>query len=534
LVPVVVIGLAACADSGSEETSSIEQALGGSAKVSLKNSSAKLRLTSTTDWTLTKQGAVKPSNSTVTWTVTATKGTTTSGQLVINGTMTVKNSGSGGATIGNVVVNLQTRSGNHWVSRSVDIADATQDDAATFARVVPSASSENRSSFTENAASGELVFMDAKTNSVFSLVPQVTIPRHSTRTLLFTATFDNNVLGLTKGTKTRAEIIVSFGNASHGAPNGKNIDINGNGIVDPDEARVRSVPTRLGLEVPKQTPNNTTPTLTDTLADLETTGTVTFSNPVFNLGPMGGTVTVTYDGGTQGGTITNCAHLRSETQLVHCGGHNFPSAHGIDLTACDTQAIGPHTCTPGTVGCGWEEGDLVTHTQVAWGTAGGSAATLLSSQFFTVYPAGVVEIGVPGAAGFSAVFTAPSSIVSYLPASGTLGPFTADLIDPSSTASGAFGGEVLALTLNVDYAAYTGGTSGIALGGLTLCGLSPMSLNGTSVAGFLGLANELLGGGSNGYTINDVTVIAAELNNAFTSGAPSTWAQTHLVNGACP
>ena len=54
------------------------------------------------------------------------------------------------------------------------------------------ASSENKSLFTENAASGQLLFTDAATNTTFSLVPQVTIPGGATRTLLFSASFDNN------------------------------------------------------------------------------------------------------------------------------------------------------------------------------------------------------------------------------------------------------------------------------------------------------------------------------------------------------
>lgn len=515
--------------------STIEQAhSGGGASISFKRTSARMTLTSDTEWTLAKQGTVDEANQTVTWTVTATEGTTTTGLLAVYGTLTVKNHGWGGATIGNIVVNLQTRVNHKWVSRSVDIADATQDDAATFARIVPTASSEHRSTFTENAASGQLVFMDAETNSVFSLVPQVTIPGHSSRTLKFTATFDNNVLGLAKGTKTRAEIIVSFGNAVHGWQSAPNIDINGNGIVDPDEKRVRSVSTRENLRVPKPTPNNTDPTLTDTLADITTTGTVTFGNAVFDLGPTGGTVIVSYDPGESGGTITNCAHLESETQTLSCGGHSFPIGLGVDLTACDTQTIGAPACTPGTEGCGWEEDDVVTYIQVEWGTAATVPADLLSTQFFTVYPSGVLEIGIPGAAGFSAIFTAPSSIVTYLPASGTLGPFTADLIDPSATASGAFGGEVLALALNVDFSPYTGGTSGIAFGDLRVCGVTPASLDGTTVSSVLAIANTLLGGGSAGVTIAELAPIVIELNSAFNEGSPSTWAQDHLFNGPCP
>lgn len=75
-------------------------------------------------------------------------------------------------------------------------------------------------------------------------------------------------------------------------------------MIDADEARVRSVPTRLGLTVAAQTPSNATVTLSDTAGDITATGTVTFSNPVINLGATSGTVTVTADGGTDGGTIT--------------------------------------------------------------------------------------------------------------------------------------------------------------------------------------------------------------------------------------
>ena len=494
-----------------------------------------MTLTSDTAWTLSKTGSVNTTAKTVTWNVTATKGTTTTGQLVVNGTFRVSNTGTGGATIGNIVVNLQTKSGSTWVTRSSVVADATQDDAATTVKISPSASSEGKSTFTENAASGQLIFMDAKTNSIFSLVPQVTIPAGATRTLLFTASYDNNVLMLAPGTATRVEIIVSFGNAASNTASTPNVDINGNGIIDADEAYVRSVPARGGLVVPQSVPGNATVTLSDKIDDITTTGTVTFSNAQFNLGATSGTVSVSYNPGANGGTITNCAHLTSASSSVNSGGHNFPSVIGIDLTACDTQTIGAHTCTPGTQGCGWEEGDLVTFTSTAWGTPSSAAENLLLNNFFTVYAAqGFVEIGVQSTVLFSARFTGPTSIVTYLPATGTPAPLNADLVDPSSTASGSFGGEVLALTLNIDFAGLTGGSSGISFGNLTVCGVMPTSLNGTSVSGLLGIANVLLGGGTNGYTITEVLAIIAELNNAFTGGAPSTWAQTHLFNGPCP
>ena len=44
----------------------------------------------------------------------------------------------------------------------------------------------------------------------------------------------------------------------------------------------------------------------------------------------------------------------------------------------------------------------------------------------------------------------------------------------------------------------------------------------------------LLGGGTAAYTIGELAPIVIELNSAFNEGSPSTWAQDHLVNGACP
>jgi hypothetical protein len=531
----VLFCVTACATAGTGD-SSIELLLGGKAAVNLKSSSAHMTLTSDTAWSLEKHGTVDTTNQTVTWTITATQGSTTSGILIVNGAMTVKNTGSGGATIGNIVVNLQTRSGNTWVTKSSDIADATNDDAATTAKVVSLASSEGKSSFTENAASGHLIFMDAATNSAFALVPQVTIAPGATKTLLFTATYDNNVLSLAPGTSTRVEMLLSFGNAVTNAASKPNIDINGNGVIDPDEARVRTVASRLGLTVPPQTPSNQTVTLSDVLADITTTGTVTFSQPTIVLGTTTGTVTVHYDGGTSGGTITNCAHLTSTTQVTHCGGHNFPTIPGLNLTACDTVTIGPHVCSPGLPGCGWDSGDVVTYAQDAWGNPATTAGGLLIAGMDLVYAAGV-EVGIAGTAGFSMRFFDAIAVFAYLPAVGTPAALSADLIDPMSSSSGEFGGNVLALQLDVDFsdASLLGGTSGLAFGDLYVCELTTATaLDGMTVRQVLALANTLLGGGTGPVSIDDMNTIVFALTQAFVGGDPSTFAQQHLFAGSCP
>jgi hypothetical protein len=509
---------------------------GPRAGITLSDAQAVSVLTSDTAWSLAKTGSVNTSNHTVTWNITATKGQTTAGQLIVDGYMAVTNTGSAGATIGNIVVNLQTRSGNNWVTASSDVADATQDDAATSALIDSHASSENRSSFSENGASGQLKFMDANTNTIFALVPEVTIAPGATVNLLFAASFNNNVLNLPVGKSIRAEVIVSFGNAGPNGQNTPNVDINGNGVIDADEAYVRSVPARITMNVPTAQSTNSSPTISDTANDIATTGTVTFSNASFNIGATSGTVTVTYDGGTDGGSITNCANLTGNGSTTNVNGFQFPNVTGVNLQACNTQSIGASTCTPGAAGCGWHDGDLTTYSQNAWGT-GGVASPILINNYGTVYAGtgGIFQIGYVG--GFTAVWTNATALATYLPASGTVGTLDANLLDPTSTSSGVFGGEVAALKVNIDFsdAGVLSGAASLQFGNLTLCGFTTMpALNGLTVRGFLDVANSAIGGGGSLYSPTQLDLVANALNGAFFAGAPSSFAQTQLVNGACP
>ncbi|MEX2151435.1 MAG: hypothetical protein WD793_14575 [Steroidobacteraceae bacterium] len=335
------------------------------AEINLSGASAVVTQTGDTEWLLEKVGALN--GSTVSWVIGATEQQTVPGLLRVSGAMTVTNAGTGPATIGNVVVNLQKRVGKKWVTQSSDIADATEGDAATTAILHQQASSEGKATFSENSASGTLNFMDATNNTAFSLVPQVLIGAGQARTLLFSAAFDNNdsLLKLAPGTAIRAEVIVTFGNATVNGNSTANLDINGNGSIDADEGRVRSVSARLGLKIPAAVNGNTAVTLTDTLDDITATGDVTFSNVAINLAATSGTVTATVDGGANGGSITNCAHLTSPDQTVTSGGYTFPIVDGIDLQACSTVNVAgtPPNCTPGAPGCGWATGEMTTGTQ---------------------------------------------------------------------------------------------------------------------------------------------------------------------------
>jgi hypothetical protein len=508
------------------------------AAISLAETSASIMQTGDTAWTLDKYGRVYPATSTVEWSIVALPQATIPGQLVISGQMSVENTGSVAAPIGNIVVNLQTRQGNNWVTRSSNVANATHGDAATTAKIHKQASSEGKSSFSENSASGSLEFMDATNNTVFSLVPQKQVAPGDIVPLLFQARFKNTVLNLPAGTQVRAEVIVSFGNSvAGGVASAANVDINGNGTIDAYEKRVRSVPARHGLVVPPQLNGNSTVTLTDTIDDITTTGTVTFSNAMFNLGATSGTVSVNYNGGASGGTITNCAQLTGQTQTVTNGGFTFPLINGVDLEACDTQVIdgGGNGCTPGAPGCGWEDGDLTTYAQVDWGgdPASNPAAALLSSSFLAAY-SGFFQVGI-SAGGFSMVFTTASALLTYLPAAGANGVLTSNLLNPSTTSAGAFGGHAAALKLNIDFSdrGQLPGAAGFVFGDLRVCDVAT-GVNGLTVRQVLGLANTLIGGGSSAFTPDALSAIVADLNRSFLGGLVSTFAQQHLFSTTCP
>ena len=255
LLAAAILVLAACTDGG---LSSTEQAARvPRATIDLDTHHTDLSQSADTTWTLAKTGSVDTSAKTVTWSITATPSTTTTNHLIVSGQLRVRNIGNAPAPIGNIVVALQTRSGVVWQTRAADVADATSGDAATVAHTA-------NGDVTENAASGSLGFTDAHNNSLFSLVPEVSIAPGAKVTLNFSASFDNSVLGLANGTKVRSYVAVSFGNHGSGA---HNVDITGNGLIDPDEQYVKTVTESDDERVPCATTGNTTATLTDTAAD---------------------------------------------------------------------------------------------------------------------------------------------------------------------------------------------------------------------------------------------------------------------------
>jgi hypothetical protein len=174
-------------------------------------------------------------------------------------------------------------------------------------------------------------------------------------------------------------------------------------------------------------------------------------------------------------------------------------------------------------------GEFTTYGPAEW-QSNSTATNLLLSDFSSVYNAGGGDGTLVVGIGNSISFTSSDGLSNYLPGGGgTAGALVQDYENPTTTSSGAYGGEVVALRLNVDFSAagFLPGT----FGNLYLTGFgSPLAgLNGMTVSQFLTLNETLLGGGSGIYTIFDIDLLDDNLNTAFDPSSNFSFADAHLT-----
>ena len=120
--------------------------------------------------------------------------------------------------------------------------------------------------------------------------------------------------------------------------------------------------------------------------------------------------------------------------------------------------------------------------------------------------------------------------MNYLPAGSTPSKLLADATNPTTSAAGVFGGQVLALQLNVDFnAAGVIGSPAGAYGNLVLQNTGT-SLDGKTVSQVLALAKTALGGGSlpTGLTYSTLNDAVDNLNESFDDCAANSWSLLHL------
>jgi hypothetical protein len=176
-------------------------------------------------------------------------------------------------------------------------------------------------------------------------------------------------------------------------------------------------------------------------------------------------------------------------------------------------------------------GDFITFDQDVWGDPLTTAGDLLEAHFDPVYfsVGGLLRVGHPS--GLTMSFTSAEAIFDYMPAVGTPGSLNSSLVNPLSSASGQFGGSVVALKLNIDFsdAGHTLGTLGIPYGDLVIHDYSDFpQVNDLTIRQVLGEANICLSGAIV-CSAADFNLLLIRLNLAFDGRFSLQFAQDHLL-----
>jgi uncharacterized repeat protein (TIGR01451 family) len=219
-------------------------------------------------------------------------------------------------------------------------------------------------------------------------------------------------------------------------------------------------------------------------------------------------------------------------------------ALALDVAFSDSYA--PSSCsTPGSansngapvagIRCPWQLGDMLTLGQAQWR---GDPLDVLDDIGHTVETNSGLIVGDPN--GNHIELTDGDAVRNYLTTGGIAGALTQSFVNPQSnntnTGTGVFGGDVVALQLDVDYsdAGLLPDNSGLDFGNLTLCAVPGFpSLTGDTVRQFLAIANAGLAGETTGYTPGELDSLTSELGSAFTDTLPLPTA-SYLYNGPCP
>ena len=160
-------------------------------------------------------------------------------------------------------------------------------------------------------------------------------------------------------------------------------------------------------------------------------------------------------------------------------------------------------------------GQFTTFSQGGYGTAchGGNPGCYRDAHFAAAFPNGVV-IGCAG--GFTLTYTSSAAVQNYLPGGGGPAVLTSSAVNPTGS-RGNLSSQLLALTLSVGFDASDPNfsPSSTSLGSLTI---HAGTFAGMSIANFLQLGNNILGGCSSQYTPSQINEVADALNNNFDGG----------------
>jgi hypothetical protein len=160
----------------------------------------------------------------------------------------------------------------------------------------------------------------------------------------------------------------------------------------------------------------------------------------------------------------------------------------------------------------------------------GPPASTLQARYWDLFTAGA-EFGFPFPGGTVMDFSGPDAMSTFLPQSGAPAGLDHSLSDPTSTSAGVFGGQVVALGLNVGFSdlGVLSHPLGVSFGDLILTGYTGTvaGLNGRTVRQLNQIVNAALGGGFEPFSIVDLSQVVGETNSSFEGGYISAYAETH-------
>jgi len=156
---------------------------------------------------------------------------------------------------------------------------------------------------------------------------------------------------------------------------------------------------------------------------------------------------------------------------------------------------------------------FITYTEDKWSApaTGNNVGNLRNNYFNNVFSSNMV-VGDP--THYTITFTSAAAIENFLPTTGINQQLSQNLTNPSSSANlGDWAGQIISAILNVSYneAGYLGS------GYTDLKNLSYISgpFAGMTINDFLVLANTAIGGGTVGFTKNQISYAAKQINMAF-------------------
>jgi len=232
-------------------------------------------------------------------------------------------------------------------------------------------------------------------------------------------------------------------------------------------------------------------------------------------------VTYTQGGwGNKGGKLCNGVTFITVKQMET--GAEVSKGNGTDKLGANTTFIFPngksvviHTSCSQPIYIGMTvtaDGFTYKITQLTTIPASSSnPGTIRDLYFAEVFPSGL-QVG----GNYKITLTSAKAVEKFLPQGGTPKALDKNYTDPTSTKAGVFGGQVVALKLNVAFSdAGKIGSGSVKLGEL-IVNAGPLA--GKTVYEVLSIANTALGGGTTPYSISQLNEVVTAINENFDDG----------------